>query len=171
MLVSFLKWTACVVYGNCRREQEGRVWTHSGFREAIAFGWPLLSSHGGLYSLISRMCSWAAGCWSNSSSRKGLSPTNTTQWATAWIDFSLGHACSGKGSYSIMILTYDSRVVAFYCFFSRQSWVQDLSLHFDASSLLSTIMNEAWHHLAQRIKTIIWFLSIVVQFPNCIPDP
>lgn len=45
------------------------------------------------------------------------------------------------------------------------------TLPLDTTSLLSTITDEAWHHLAQGIKTIMLFLSIVVVFSpqNCIP--
>lgn len=97
-----LKWTLCVVYGNSWREWEGPVWTHCGFRKNVAICWPLLSSHGSFYSLISRMWNWAEGWWSNRSLRKCLSPNlpptphNEKQHG---IDFSLRHTCSGKGSY------------------------------------------------------------------------
>lgn len=48
------------------------------------------------------------------------------------------------------------------------------TLPLDTSSLLSTIIDEAWHHLAQGIKTIMLFLSIVVVVfspQNCSPIP
>lgn len=86
----------------------------------------------------------------------------------------MGHGCSGKGSNSVIIFKYDARAVA-CAVFSQNSPGCETSIYtslLHASSLLSTIMNEVWHHLAQEIKTITQFLSIVLPpKKNCKSNP
>lgn len=150
-----LKWTVCVVYGDWRGERE---------------------------PISTNVDSWVGLCWAATEPSRAWSGGGTfgLQGDEAIVISArvcppptpLGERqfliCSGKkGSYTVMIITCDFRAAAFCWGFSRHSWVYDLPLHFDAWTLLSTIMNEAWHHFGSddQKNGIPLILPLLFFFP------